>query len=61
MTINDRMVHSHIHDAVLRVENYFKECVYSMTKVLCLRNVTFTKGEFVSVVGPLDGNMMVEK
>jgi hypothetical protein len=55
------MAHSHIHDAVLRVENYFKECVYSMTKVLCLRNVTFTKGEFVSVVGPLDGNMMVEK
>jgi hypothetical protein len=61
MTINDRMVHSHIHDAVLRVENYFKEYIYSMAKVLCLRNVTFTKGEFVSVLGPLECNLMSEK
>ena len=61
MTINDRMVHSHIHDAVLSVENYFKECVYSMAKVLCRRNVTFTRGEFVSVLGPLECNLMGEK
>jgi hypothetical protein len=60
MTINDRKVHHHIHDVVLRVENYFRECFYSMAKVLCLRNITFTNGEFVSVLGPLECNLMDE-
>jgi hypothetical protein len=62
MTINDRRVGNHIHDVVLMVENLTKVCVSSMSKVVFFRNVSFsTKGEFVSVLGPLDGSLIGEK
>ncbi len=58
MIINDHRVDKHIHNVPPMVENISKVYVSSKAKVVCLRNVIFS---VVSVVGPLDDNMMGEK
>ena len=61
MIINDHRVDNYIHDVALMAGNFFRMFVSSMAKVVCLRNVRSPKGEFVSVVGPLDAVMMDKK
>ncbi len=58
MIINEHLVDKHILNIPLMVENLSKVYACSKAKVVCLRNVIFS---VVSVVDPLDGNVMGEK
>jgi hypothetical protein len=44
MIINDHRFDNYIHDVALMVENFSRVFVSSMAKVVCLRNVSISKG-----------------